>query len=99
MLKRTVLSILIACGLTLMCVSLAAADNPAPGYEVIGRFGPTNLPPGGEGLLHLYVYNLGAGESTVGPTLTDVLPAGVVAKTSEISGGDCDGTRVLKWQM
>src|ERR1700728_1843894 len=99
MLKRTVLSILIACGLTLMCVSLAAADNPAPGYEVIGRFGPTNLPPGGEGLLHLYVYNLGAGESTVGPTLTDVLPVCVVAKTSEISGGDCPGTSVVTCQM
>jgi len=100
MLKRTVLSVLIACGLTLMCVSLAAADNPAPGYEVIGRFGPTNLPPGGEGLLHLYVYNLGAGESTVGPTLTDVLPAGVVAKTSVIKGGgDCTGTSVVTCQM
>src|SRR6202034_1565082 len=100
MLKRTVLSALMACGLTLMFVSLVEADNTAPGYEVIGRFGPTNLPPGGEGLLHLYVYNLGAGESTVGPTLTDVLPAGVVAKTSEIEGGgDCTGISEVTCQM
>src|SRR6202034_52239 len=100
MLKRTVLSVLIACGLTLMFVSLAAADNPAPGYEVIGRFGPTNLPPRGEGLLHVYVYNLGAGESTVGPTLTDVLPSGVIAETSKIKGGgDCTGTSEVTCQM
>ncbi len=100
MLKRSVLFVLMACGLTLTFVSFAAADNPAPGYEVIGRFGPTNLPPGGEGLLHVYVYNLGAGESTVGPTLTNVLPAGIVAKTSEIEGGgDCTGTSVVTCQM
>ncbi len=102
MLKRFLLSVLMVCGLmfgSAYCVSFASADNPAPGYEVIGRFGPTNLPPGGEGLLHVYVYNLGAGESSVGPTLTDVLPAGVVAKTSEISGGECTGTSVVTCQM
>ena len=100
MLRRSVLSVLIVCGLALIFVSSGSADNPAPGYEVIGRFAPTNLPPGGEGFLHLYVYNLGAGESAVGPTLTNVLPAGVVAKTAEISGGGvCTGTSVVTCQM
>ena len=100
MLNRTVLSILITCGLILTFVSFAVADNPAPGYEVIGRFGPTNLPPGGGGLLHLYVYNLGAGENTMGPTVTSVLPSGVVAKTSEIKGGGvCTGTSEVTCQM
>ena len=85
--------------LALLFVSFAAADAPAPGYEVIGRFAPTNLPPGGEGLLLLYVYNLGAGESTIGPTLTNVLPAGVVAKTAEIKGAECTGTSVVTCHM
>ena len=35
----------------------------------------------------------------MGPTLTNVLPAGVVAKTSEIRGGDCTGTNVVTCQM
>jgi hypothetical protein len=79
MLKRTVLSILIACGLALMFVSFAVADSPAPGYEVIGRFGPTNLPPDGIGALFLYVYNLGGAQGSEGPTVTDTLPAGLEA--------------------
>src|ERR1700728_394399 len=99
MFKRSVLSVLVVCSLTFSFVSLALGDTPAPGYEVIGRFSPTNLPPSGEGILHLYVYNLGGGESAVGPTVTNVLPAGVVARTSEITGGGatggsaCTGTR------
>jgi len=100
MLKRFVLSVLVVCALALMFASFAAADAPAPGYEVIGRFAPTNLPPGGEGRLLLYVYNLGAGESTTGPTLTNVLPSGVVAKTSEITGGGkCTGTREITCEL
>ena len=95
MLKRSVLSVLTVCGLALLFVSGALADSPAPGYEVIGRFGPTNLPPGGEGVLHLYVYNLGEGESATGPIVTDVLPAGVVARTSEIQNTVTQGAGVV----
>ena len=79
MLKRVALSVLVACGLTLVFASLAVADGPAPGYEVIGRFGPTNLPPGGVGDLFLYVYNLGGAQGSEGPTVTDTLPPGLEA--------------------
>ncbi len=79
MLKRIVLSVLAACGLALVFVSLAVADNPAPGYEVIGRFAPTNLPPGGTGDLFLYIYNVGGAQGSEGPTVTDTLPVGLEA--------------------
>jgi len=79
MFKRSMLSILMACGLMFVFVSVALGDAPAPGYEAIGRFAPTNLPPGGEGLLVLYVYNLGGAQGSEGPTVTDRLPAGLEA--------------------
>ena len=102
MLRRSVLSVLLACGLTFVFASVALADSPAPGYEVIGRFGPTNIPPGGEDFLHLYVYNLGGGDSATGPIVTNVLPAGLVARTSEIEitgGGKCTGTREITCEL
>src|ERR1700728_1922172 len=79
MFKRSVMSILMACGVMFVFVSGASGDAPAPGYEAIGRFAPTNLPPGGEGLLVLYVYNLGGAQGSEGPTVTDRLPAGLEA--------------------
>ena len=53
MFKRSVLFVLMACGLMFVFVSGASGDAPAPGYEAIGRFAPTNLPPGGEGVSRL----------------------------------------------
>src|ERR1700728_1083557 len=79
MFKRFMLSILVACGLVFSFAFVAFGDSPAPGYEAIGRFAPTNLPPGGEGLLVLYVYNLGGAQSSEGPTVTDRLPVGLEA--------------------
>src|SRR6202034_4619131 len=79
MFKRFALSILVACGLVFSFASVAFGDSPAPGYEIIGRFGPTNLPPGGIGALFLYVYNLGGAKGSEGPTVTDRLPAGLEA--------------------
>jgi hypothetical protein len=87
MLKRSALSMLLVCGLMVVFASLASGDTPAPGYEVIGRFGPTNIPPGGEDFLHLYVYNLGGGDSSTGPIVTNVLPAGLVARTNALARG------------
>jgi hypothetical protein len=68
------------------------ASGAAPGWEVVGRFGPTNLPPGGEARLVLYVYNIG-GARSVGPaTLTDILPTGTTAVENP---GGCSGTTVV----
>jgi hypothetical protein len=87
MLKRCVMGWVVACTLTGVCSSLAMADAPAPGYEVFGRVAPSNLHPGGKGVLFLYMYNIG-GTTGQGPTVTDVLPAGVTAT------GGCPATTV-----
>ena len=94
MFKRSLLAVVIACGLMFSYVSLACADAPAPGYEAIGRFVPTNLPPGGEGQLVVYVYNIGAAQGSTGATLTDTLPAGVTVKAGEDPAG-CTGSTVV----
>ena len=106
MLKRSVLSVLMACGLMFVFVSVALGDAPAPGYEAIGRFAPTNLPPGGEGLLVLYVYNLGGAQGSEGPTVTDRLPAGLEAinevvyeKQSTILPKECSEGTVVTCQL
>ena len=70
--------------------SYAVADNPGPGYEVFGATYPTVLSPGGEGILHFEVYDVGGAEGTEGLTLTDTLPAGL-----ERSGGGCSGSTVV----
>ena len=86
--------------------SVASASGAAPGYKVIGRVTPTNLPPGGEGRLELVVFNVG-GAGGEGATLTDTLPAGLTASTGfrlhrddnsiqeggeEYAGAGCTGT-------
>jgi hypothetical protein len=63
-----------------VCAPSALAAAEGPGWQVVGRFGPTDLQPGGVGVLHLYVYNIGAqAGSGPGPRLIDRLPAGVEA--------------------
>src|SRR6202034_3546951 len=101
MFKRFALSILVACGLVFSFASVAFGDSPAPGYEVFGRFGPTDLSPGGTGALFLYVYNLGGAQGSEGPTVTDRLPAGLEAinevnkgTLTTLSAGCSEGTVV-----
>jgi hypothetical protein len=86
MFRRYLLVLTVVCGLAVVFAASALGDGPAPGWAVTGRFGPTNLPPGGVGILHLYVYNIGAGEATgKSPVLIDQLPEGLEA-VSEIKG-------------
>ena len=86
MFRRYLLVLLVVCGAAAVLAGPAVGDSPAPGWAVTGRFGPTNLPPGGVGILHLYVYNIGAGEVTgKGPVLVDQLPEGLEA-VSEVEG-------------
>jgi hypothetical protein len=80
MFRRCVLVLLVVCGVVVLLAGSAVADAPAPGWEVTGRFSPAVIPPGGEGVLRLYVYNSGALASTGTATVTDTLPAGLVAK-------------------
>ncbi len=77
-----------------LCSSTAAfAEEARPGWEVFGRFAPTNLHPGGDGVLELYVYNTGAGTGSEGPTLVDKLPAGLEAVSKVLEGPEGEEAR------
>ncbi len=87
MFRKLVCSLSVSMLFITVVASVAVADTPAPGYEVFGYSIPTVLQPGGTGLLHLDIYNVGASESSEGLTLTDVLPAGLEAAGGECSSG------------
>jgi hypothetical protein len=83
--------LLVLCFFGLMSVS-ALAVVEAPGWHVFDRVGPTNLPPGGEGEIFLYVYDTGAVATGEG-TLVDTLPSDLtLVPGSEGAGGlECAG--------
>ena len=92
MFKRCVLCLLLLCGICVLSAPVASADELAPGWEVFGRFDPTNLSPGGNGVLHLYVYNIGgAAVEGEGPTVVDTLPEGLEAEPS----ATCEGVQIV----
>jgi hypothetical protein len=62
---------------TSLATTPAAAETPAPGYQVFGRISPTVLHPGHFGSLTLNVYDTGGAESTEPLTITDDLPEGL----------------------
>jgi hypothetical protein len=66
------------------------AAAPAPGWELNSRSFPTNLAPGGSGVVSVTLYDIGAVPATAGATLTDTLPAGVEGVSGE--GWQCSGT-------
>jgi hypothetical protein len=57
----------------------ASAGTPGVGWEVTGHTYPTNLPPGGKGLIEIDVFNVGAASSNGTITVTDILPEGLTA--------------------
>jgi hypothetical protein len=71
--------------LLLACAGSAAAEggHETARWDVLTRSAPTNLPPGGKGVVFGVIVNLGdlpAVSTTANPiTITDVLPAGLVA--------------------
>ena len=94
-----------------LCTSAAAfAEEARPGWEVFGRFGPTELHPGGYGLLSVYVFNTGGGSVSGSATLVDELPAGLEA-VSEVpadpeaeqaqiaESGECSGSPVVRCEV
>src|SRR5580692_3623450 len=65
----------------------------SPGWNVVGRFGPTELDPGGYGLLSLYVFNSGGGEVVGGgPVVVSKLPAGLEAVSELPAGPEAEAT-------
>jgi hypothetical protein len=91
MFRRLVLLLLATCSLG-GCIVASASAAAAPGWEVFTRVGPTYLPPGGEGRFELHVYNTGSANGE-GQTVTDALPAGVIARSIEGAaiGEECTG--------
>jgi uncharacterized repeat protein (TIGR01451 family) len=82
---------LVASCSVLVFAPVAGASVQAPGWEVFGSFNPTNLAPGGEGELRLFIYNTGAVPSSAGAVLTDTLPEGLEAQST----GGCSGTKTV----
>src|ERR1700684_2858695 len=59
--------------------SAASSNAPGVGWMLTGNTFPTNLAPGGEGIVDIDVYNVGAESSSGTITVTDRLPQGVTA--------------------
>ncbi len=85
MYKRYASLLLVAIGL-LAVFSAPASASPAAGWQVLPRVSPSNLPPGGTGIIWMYLYDVGAAPGTA--TVVDTLPPGVTATP----GGSCTGT-------
>ena len=105
-----ILAVLIAaCCVMGALAASAVAEEPHPGWEVTGRFGPSELHPGGYGVLFLYVFNSGAGNvSGAGPVLVDKLPKGLEAVSEAPAGPEaeaafessgCSGTSEVTCQL
>ena len=103
MLKRYGLPVL-AVGAALILSAPASAMETKPGWELTSTVYPTNLTPGGTGVIVDRVYNVGGASSSGTVTVTDTLPPGVKATSAgesesegEFVGGvwDCAGTHVV----
>ncbi len=96
--------LLLAFCVVMIGASSAFAVESAPGWEMIGRASPTNLPPGGEGILKVYVFNRGAAEASPGATFTDTLPPGLTAKGASVlpkngQAGQCSGEKTVTCEL
>jgi hypothetical protein len=92
--KRYLAIVLAACCAMGALAAGALADSPAPGWGVTGRFGPTELHPGGYGALFLYVFNGGSGGVTgSAPVLVDKLPKGFEAVSEAPAGPESSGVQ------
>jgi hypothetical protein len=80
--RRAVFAALLVVGVTGAGSVASAWAAPGAGWEATAHALPTNLPPGGSGLIAVDVFNVGAADSTGTVTVTDVLPPGVTATDS-----------------
>ncbi len=77
--KRGFLIALVAISAFLALTCTALALEAKPGWESNTRVYPTNLKPGGKGVVVVQVFNTGAGSTTGPVTVTDTLPPGLEA--------------------
>src|ERR1700727_1905551 len=85
---------------SLVFVSVSAAAEPVSAWWRLGSESrPTNLPPGGEGVIVAYASNLGDApvQGAATPvTLTDTLPAGITATGASANAGLAGSPRINK---
>jgi len=66
-------------------VSALGAAAPVPAWAPVAVAAPTNLPPGGEGTIVVYVQNVGGAPSSGTITIEDQLPSGLTL-SGDVSG-------------
>jgi hypothetical protein len=84
--KRDVLWIAVSCALLAGLVVAAPADAESPWWSLSPTSRPANLPPGGEGTVVVRALNVGDGTTSGNVTLSDTLPAGVLAQSVKFYG-------------
>jgi hypothetical protein len=101
------LKVFVATGVVALCSFVIAAPAlaaPGVGWEVSTGTYPTNLEPGGSGLVYIHPLDIGAANSNGTVTVTDILPEGLTATGAGGQGGqlttisnawDCKGTTVV----
>src|ERR1700682_3114054 len=80
--RRLCVAVIAAFVVTVFSGALSSAASAAvegPGWALTGRTYPTNVAPGGQGMVLLDVFNVGAAASAGTITITDTLPEGVTA--------------------
>jgi uncharacterized repeat protein (TIGR01451 family) len=89
MFKRYASVLVAVCALAVVSAP-ASAFTAGPGWEVNSHSYPTNLSPGGSGRVAVDVYNVGSVPSGDDVIVTDTLPEGLTAVSSE--GWSCTAT-------
>ena len=77
--RRLIWVVVTAVGASFAFAGSALAVEAKPGWEVGTRVYPTNLKPGGKGMVVVEVDNTGAGSTNGTVTVTDALPPGLEA--------------------
>jgi hypothetical protein len=86
-LRATALTL--AAAALLLAVAAPIANAAAPAWRILAATGPTNIAPEGEGVLAVYVTNVGGAPTTGTTTLTiGPLPAGITSAGDAESTGD-----------
>ena len=73
-------------------VAVAWAESPAPGWQVVGHVSPTELHPGGEGIVWSSVFNTGAGSATGSALLVEKLPPTLEPISEMLPGPEQEAT-------
>ncbi len=74
------------------CASVKTDITNAPAVKISKTFDPTSIPVGGSSLLSITISNASSQSALTELTLTDVLPAGVLADVTTLGNNTCGGS-------